>query len=92
LVATLTGTGGIGKTSLSLELAHGLLIEQTNDLMAIADLGGGTPIYLNKAGLKMVGFDSSEEAGARRGIQYIFPQDRQFVNGVLWPTVLEKGS
>jgi PAS domain S-box-containing protein len=68
------------------------LVEQAADLMAIADLSGGTPIYLNKAGLKMVGFDSSEEVRARRGIHYIFPADRQFVNEVLWPTVLEKGS
>jgi len=67
------------------------LVEQAADLMAIADLGGGTPIYLNKAGLKMVGFDSWEEARTRRGIHYMFPEDRQFVNEVLWPTVLEKG-
>ena len=60
--------------------------------MAIADLSGGTPIYLNKAGMKMVGFDSWEEAKGRRGIHYIFPADRQFVNEVLWPTVLETGS
>jgi PAS domain S-box-containing protein len=68
------------------------LVEQAGDLMAIADLGGGTPIYLNEAGLKMVGFDSWEEARERRGIHYMFPEDRQFVNEVLWPTVLEKGS
>jgi PAS domain S-box-containing protein len=68
------------------------LVEQAADLMAIIDLSGGTPIYLNKAGMKMVGFDSWEEARARRGIHYIFPEDRQFVNEVLWPTVLEQGS
>jgi PAS domain S-box-containing protein len=68
------------------------LVEQAAELMAIADLSGGTPIYLNKAGMKMVGFDSREEARARRGIHYIFPEDRQFVNEVLWPAVLEKGS
>src|SRR5258707_10972584 len=68
------------------------LVEQAADLMAIADLGGGTPVYLNKAGLKMVGFDSWEEARTRRGIHYIFPEDRQFVNEVLWPTAGEKGS
>src|SRR6202165_4103533 len=68
------------------------LVEQASDLMAIADLEGGTPIYLNKAGLKMVGFDSLEEARTRRGIHYMFPEDRQFVNAVLWPSVLEKGS
>ncbi|WP_051346006.1 AAA family ATPase [Bradyrhizobium sp. th.b2] len=68
------------------------LVEQAADLMAIADLSGGMPIYLNKAGLRMVGLDSWEEAKTRRGIHYIFPEDRQFVNDVLWPTVLEKGS
>jgi PAS domain S-box-containing protein len=68
------------------------LVEQADDLMAIADLSGGTPIYLNKAGMKMVGFNSWEEAKVRRGIHYMFPEDRQFVNEVLWPTVLEKGS
>jgi PAS domain S-box-containing protein len=68
------------------------LVEQAADLMAITDLSGGTPIYLNKAGLKMVGFESWEEARVRRGIHYIFPADRQFVDEVLWPTVLEKGS
>ena len=68
------------------------LVEQAGDLMAISDLSGGTPIYINEAGLKMVGFDSWEEARERRGIHYIFPEDRQFVNEVLWPAVLEKGS
>src|SRR6202790_4202251 len=68
------------------------LVEQAADLMAIADLSGGTPIYLNKAGLKLVGFESWEEARSRRGIHWIFPEDRQFVTEVVRPTVLEKGS
>jgi PAS domain S-box-containing protein len=68
------------------------LVEQAADLMAIADLNGGTPFYVNKAGLRMVGLDSLEEARTRRGIHYIFPEDREFVNAVLWPTVIEKGS
>jgi PAS domain S-box-containing protein len=68
------------------------LVEQATDLMAIADLNGGTPIYLNKAGLKMVGLDSLEEARTKRGLHYMFPEDREFVNTVLWPSVLEKGA
>ena len=68
------------------------LVEQAADLMAIADVGGGTPVYLNEAGLKLVGFDSWQEARTRRGIDYVFPEDRQFVNEILWPTVLQKGS
>jgi PAS domain-containing protein len=63
------------------------LVEQAADLMAIADLLDETPLYLNKAGLKMVGFDSWQEARSRRGIHYIFPEDRQFINEVLWPTL-----
>jgi PAS domain S-box-containing protein len=76
------------------ELARRLLaslVEQASDFMAIADLEGGTPYYVNKAGLKMVGLDSVEEARTRRGLHYIFPEDREFVNTVLWPAVLEKG-
>jgi PAS domain S-box-containing protein len=68
------------------------LVEQASDLMAIADLEGGAPVYLNRAGLKMVGFDSLEEARTRRGLHYMFPEDREFVNTVVWPVVLEKGS
>jgi PAS domain S-box-containing protein len=68
------------------------LVEQATEFMAIADLEGGTPIYLNKAGLKMVGLDSLEEAKTRRGLHYMFPEDRPFVDAVLWPSVLEKGS
>src|SRR6202165_4076514 len=68
------------------------LVEQAADLMAINDLNGGTPIYLNEAGMKMVGFESWEEARSRRGIHWIFPEDRQFVTEVVRPTVLEKGS
>ncbi len=68
------------------------LVEQATEFMAIADLEGGTPIYLNKAGQKLVGFDNLEEARTRRGLHYMFPEDRQFVNTVLWPAVLENGA
>ena len=68
------------------------LVEQATEFMAIADLDSGTPIYVNKAGLKMVGLASSKEAGTRRGLHYMFPEDRPFVNTVLWPSVLEKGA
>jgi PAS domain S-box-containing protein len=68
------------------------LVEQATDVMAISDLEGGTPFYLNKAALKMFGFDSLEEARTRRGIHYVLPEDRQFLTTVIWPTVLEQGS
>jgi PAS domain S-box-containing protein len=68
------------------------LVEQATEFMAIADLEGGTPLYLNKAALKMVGLDGPEEARTRRGLHYMFPEDREFVTTVLWPSVLEKGS
>jgi PAS domain S-box-containing protein len=68
------------------------LVEQATEVMAISDLEGGTPFYLNKAGLKLVGLDSLEEARTRRGIHYIFPEDRQFLTTVVWPAVREQGS
>nr|WP_245332694.1 AAA family ATPase [Bradyrhizobium erythrophlei] len=68
------------------------LVEQATEFMAIADLEGGTPLYLNKAALKMVGLDGPEEARTRRGLHYMFPEDREFVTTVLWPSVLEKGA
>jgi PAS domain S-box-containing protein len=68
------------------------LVEQATEVMAISDLEGGTPFYLNRAGLKMFGFDNLEEARSRRGIHYILPEDRQFLTTVIWPTVLEQGS
>jgi PAS domain S-box-containing protein len=68
------------------------LVEQATEFMAIAAISGGTPLYLNKAGLKMVGFDSLEEARTRRELHSMSPEERPFVNTVLWPSVLEKGS
>jgi PAS domain S-box-containing protein len=68
------------------------LVEQATEFMAVADLDGGTPIYLNKAGLKMVGLESLEDARTKLGLHYMFPEDRPFVNTVLWPSVLEKGA
>ena len=49
------------------------LVEQAGDLMAIADLSGGTPIYLNNAGLKMVGSTAGRKRG--RGAEFLcFPR------------------
>jgi PAS domain S-box-containing protein len=79
------------RTELERQLSASL-VEQATEFMAIADLEGGTPLYLNKAGLKMVGLDGPEEAKTRRGLHYMFPEDRQFVTTVLWPSVLEKGA
>ena len=59
--------------------------------MAIADLSGH-PDLPQQGRSEMVEFDTWDEARERRGIHYVFPEDRQFVNEVLWPAVLEKGS
>jgi len=42
------------------------------------------PIYLNKAGPNVVGFDSLEDS--------TFRKDRPFINAVPWAPVLKKGS
>jgi PAS domain S-box-containing protein len=57
------------------------VVEQSDAFMAIADLEG-TPIYLNEAGLKMVGLDDLDEARSRKVMDYVFSEDRDFVAGV----------
>ena len=44
------------------------LVEQAADLVAIADLSGEKPIYLNKAGMKMVGLTVGKKR--RRGAEF----------------------
>ena len=67
------------------------IVEQATDFMGIGDLDG-TPIYVNEAGLKMVGLDDMEQAKKRRGTHYLFRQDRPFISEVVWPAVMQKGS
>jgi len=68
-----------------------LIVEKSGDAMGFRDLDG-IPLYLNKAGLRLVGFENMDELRERKGTHYVFPDDRPFINTVLWPSVLNKGS
>jgi PAS domain S-box-containing protein len=66
------------------------IVEQAGDFMGIADLAG-TPIYLNEAGMRMVGLDL-DALRTRRGTHYLFREDRPFMNQVVWPAIMKNGS
>jgi PAS domain S-box-containing protein len=67
------------------------IVEGSGDMMAICDLDG-TPIYLNEAGLKMVGLNDLDELKERRGTHFLFREDRPFSADVVWPAIMNNGS
>jgi PAS domain S-box-containing protein len=66
------------------------LVETSTDFIGICDLQG-TPSYVNRAGLKMVGLDSLEEARRTNVADFFFPEDQTRVAQELFPAVLEQG-
>jgi PAS domain S-box-containing protein len=65
------------------------LAENSSDFIGMADLDG-TVVYLNRAGMEMVGLESREEVLRTRREDYFFPEDLPKVRELL-PTVMEKG-
>ena len=66
------------------------LVETSTDFIGIFDLQG-TPSYINRAGLKMVGLDSVEEARRTNVADFFFPEDQARIMQELFPAVLEHG-
>ncbi|HET7131689.1 MAG TPA: PAS domain S-box protein, partial [Gammaproteobacteria bacterium] len=66
------------------------LIENSIDFVGICDLDG-VPIFINHAGLEMVGLDSLEQARGVRVWDFFFPEDEPRIRDELFPTVLEQG-
>ena len=66
------------------------LVESSTDFIGICDLHG-TPIFINRAGLAMVGLDDIEEARGRNVTDFFFPEDRPRIMQELLPAVLENG-
>jgi PAS domain S-box-containing protein len=66
------------------------IVELSGDMMGIMDLEGN-PLYINEAGLKLVGLDLAE-LRTRKGSHFFFREDRPFMADVAWPIVLNKGS
>jgi PAS domain S-box-containing protein len=66
------------------------LIENSTDFIGICDLNG-VPLFINRAGLEMVGLDSLDDARAATVDEFFFPEDRPRIMHEFFPQVLEKG-
>jgi PAS domain S-box-containing protein len=66
------------------------LIENSTDFIGICDLDG-MPLFVNRAGLKMVGLDDMERARRTPVRSFFFPEDQPLVMQEFFPSVLEKG-
>jgi PAS domain S-box-containing protein len=66
------------------------LIENSTDFIGICDLNG-MPLFVNRAGLKMVGLDDMERARRTPVSSFFFPEDQPWIMNEFFPSVLEKG-
>jgi PAS domain S-box-containing protein len=66
------------------------LVESSTDFIGMCDLHG-VPSFINRAGLKMVGLDSLEEARGVRLASFFFPEDQARVMQEFLPSVLRDG-
>lgn len=66
------------------------LVENSTDFIGICDVEG-KPIFVNRAGLEMVGLDDIEEARRRRVWDFFFPEDQPRIQNELFPRVQEEG-
>lgn len=66
------------------------LIENSKDFIGVCDLAG-IPLFVNRAGLDLVGLDSVEAAREVTMWDFLFPEDRQRVRDELLPAVLAQG-
>lgn len=65
------------------------LVENSTDFIGICDMNA-VPIFVNGAGLQMIGLDSLEESRTVRFTDFFFPEDEPRVNE-LFREVLDKG-
>ena len=66
------------------------LIQSSTDFIAIFDLEG-TPFFMNRAGLDLVGLDSIEQATRTTVGDFFFPEDRERITREFLPAVLAGG-
>jgi PAS domain S-box-containing protein len=66
------------------------LVENSTDFIGICDLQG-VPLYINPAGLKMVGLATMDDARRVNVTDFFFPEDRSRVTEELFPSVIETG-
>ena len=66
------------------------LVENSTDFIGIYDLPG-TPLFINSAGMRMVGLDDIEHARRTPVASFFFPEDQPWIMNDFFPSVLEKG-
>jgi PAS domain S-box-containing protein len=66
------------------------LVESSTDFIGICDLDG-TPFYVNRAGLEMVGLRDIEQARRTNVRDFFFPEDQPKMMGEFFASVREKG-
>ncbi|HEY6119777.1 MAG TPA: PAS domain S-box protein, partial [Pyrinomonadaceae bacterium] len=66
------------------------LIENSTDFIGMCDLNG-TPFFVNRAGLEMVGLDSIEQARRTPVPDFFFPEDQDRIMNEFFPAVLKNG-
>ncbi len=66
------------------------LAESSTDFIAICDLDG-LPLFVNRAGLELVGLDDLEQARATPVRDFFFPEDQSRIVDEFFPSVLERG-
>jgi PAS domain S-box-containing protein len=67
-----------------------LLVENSHDFIGICD-PDYNPVYLNRAGLALVGLDGPEQMRRTPVREYFFPEDRPFLFEQFFPRVLREG-
>jgi len=66
------------------------LIENSTDFIGISDLDG-IPLFVNRAGLEMVGLDDIEQARQTPVASFFFPEDQSRVMDEFFPLVSRQG-
>jgi PAS domain S-box-containing protein len=66
------------------------LVENSTDFIGICDLGG-VPLFVNHAGLAMVGLESLDDARRVSVASFFFPEDQPRIIKEFLPSVLEHG-
>ncbi|HSQ20914.1 MAG TPA: PAS domain S-box protein [Blastocatellia bacterium] len=66
------------------------LIENSTDFIGMCNLDG-IPFFVNRAGLKMVGLDSIEQAARTPVADFFFPEDQEQIMNQFFPAVMECG-
>jgi PAS domain S-box-containing protein len=67
-----------------------VLVETSTDFFGVCDLQG-MPLFVNRAGLEMVGLDSLDQARRTPVAEFFFPEDRPRIMEEFLPAVLQRG-